>query len=298
LTFPDFKSRARAHQIRYRREILNTEAYDTYFTWLSDDDAEAGLNLYTAWPGLLDHAEKRYDFYTKIKTVKNMYKDMLRSEHIPFNLFIPLKPEYGQGQTLAFWQTLLPDLGIQKITDVKVEWVWPVDISRLLDDHTSFDAYLAYENSSGESCGIGIEVKYTEKSYPYGRTEKKRMFKQLESSRYYKATIDSNLCKPEAIPELRKPMLKQFWRNHLLGEKARQIKLVKRFDSLHIYPSGNTYQDKACESYKKQLTPEGTRRFHPITYESFLQVGRDVFADNPQRLKWLDYLDKRYIVTT
>ncbi len=296
MTLPDFKSRARDHQIRYRNQVLNKEDYDTYFTWLTDEDAVNGLNLYTDWPRLVELTSKRYKFHTKKKTVKNMYKDMLRSEHIPFNMFVPLKPEFGQDQSLSFWQKLTPNLDIQKIMAIEIEWVWPVDINQLLDDHTSFDAYLSYENSNGDRCGLGIEVKYTEKSYPYGTTEELRMFDVEQSSPYHQATNNSNLYKSGATAQLRKPKLKQFWRNHLLGEKGHQIGLVKSFTSMHLYPQGNTYQQKACDAYQKQLSDERIDSFVPITYETFIELGRSVFNEDEQRTKWLDYLEKRYIV--
>lgn len=78
-----FKAAARLHQSKYRAEVLQVE-FEDYGNRLNDFDAQALLNYYdklNSQKALRD----RYPFYSKKRDA-----DMLRSEHIPFNLLAPL----------------------------------------------------------------------------------------------------------------------------------------------------------------------------------------------------------------
>lgn len=99
-----------------------------------------------------------------------MLTNLLRSEHIPYNVFFPLKRE-DKGTVELFNDILGSDL-IERITDIKIEYA-PAktddaaskDIP-LLGDGTAFDVYIEYipkYAKHGQKGGIGIEVKYTER---------------------------------------------------------------------------------------------------------------------------------------
>ena len=79
----EFKASARLHQSRYRAEILQV-GFEEYGNRLNDNDAQELLNYY----GKLNCRQalrNRYPTYSKKRDA-----DMLRSEHIPFNLLAPL----------------------------------------------------------------------------------------------------------------------------------------------------------------------------------------------------------------
>lgn len=80
----NFKASARLHQSKYRSEVLDVD-YNEYGNRLTDDSAKKLHNYYS---GLNSRSElrKRYPNYSKMRDA-----DMLRSEHIPFNMFAPLK---------------------------------------------------------------------------------------------------------------------------------------------------------------------------------------------------------------
>ena len=77
---------AREHQSKYRAEVLQLDDYNDYGNRLARKDAAAGKNFYTDFPGLLDEVRKKFPY-----KYSPLYYDMLRSEHIPFNFFAPLK---------------------------------------------------------------------------------------------------------------------------------------------------------------------------------------------------------------
>ncbi|MBZ0266232.1 hypothetical protein K8I28_16360 [bacterium] len=283
-----FLAKTRLHQSKFRADILRVEC-DNYGNYLKRKDAEAGLIFYDGF-GIFQAVKERYPNYNK-----QLLANMLRSEHIPFNFFIPLRDQLNKSEVVEFFNQLLPNADIVGLIEFEIEFVWSIHRSKLLNDHTSFDAYVKYENSAAKVCGIGIEVKYTEKSYDYGKTEKKRMESKAEDSLYHLTTRNSGLYLDDAIPELRTKCLKQLWRNHLLGEKARQIDLISHFTYMHLYPDQNDYQKQACKVYQQQLTDIGKEKFAPITYEEFISLGKKTLNYDKQNISWLEYLDHRYI---
>jgi len=159
----------------------------------------------------------------------------------------------------------------------------------LLDDNTSFDIYIDYKNGE-EICGLGIEVKYTEKSYPFGKTEKERMWD--DKSLYNQLSKNSGVYKKEALHKLRTTKLKQAWRNHLLGIKLLELKKLNKFYSVHLYPKANTYQANMCKEYIGCLKEEQQQSFIPITFEHFIETAEKVFTNFKHR-KWIKYLKDR-----
>ena len=77
-----FLRRARLHQSVFRAKYLDLP-YDIYGNYLKKEDGENGKNFYDGF-GIFT-AVKKYRKYNK-----PLYSNLLRSEHIPFNIFIPL----------------------------------------------------------------------------------------------------------------------------------------------------------------------------------------------------------------
>ena len=78
-----FKAAARLHQSAYRAKVLKV-GFDKYGNRLTEWAGRALLNYYDGL-GVREALRQRYPTYTKSRDA-----DMLRSEHIPFNLFAPL----------------------------------------------------------------------------------------------------------------------------------------------------------------------------------------------------------------
>lgn len=92
----------------------------------------------------------------------------------------------------------------------------------------------------------------------------------------------------------------QLWRNHILGLGLLQQGKADCFDSLTLYPSGNTHFHSydnhigAIEAYGELLTDKGKETFHGITYESFFEILRTHYKSERHRV-WQEYLETRYI---
>ncbi|MCK5775954.1 MAG: hypothetical protein KAH25_07260 [Bacteroidales bacterium] len=268
-----------------------------YENFLHTSDAQNGGNFYChddakEWKSLLEWSKENKG--ERVDFTNASMANMLRSEHIPYNLFYPLEKLRLSNPDLliVFLEELLGQgIKIESVLAIKIEFAGKAHKTDLLDDNTSFDAYIEYM-SDGKKCGLGIEVKYTEKSYPYDKREKQRMFDQPDSE-YNSLSRKCNYYNDENLGDLKLEKLKQIWRNHLLGIKMVAIGELDEFHSMHIFPESNTYQKEASTEYIKCLKNKKEASFLPITFEKFISAAKKVFTDEPD-LKWVKYLEDRY----
>ena len=248
-----FKAKARLHQSRYRAEVLGIPC-DKYGSKLFEEDGRRLVAYYDRL-GVREAKQARYPGYSKDRD-----GDLLRSEHIPFNLFGPLigRPSLAKA-------VLRDALGLdcEAVGEVAIEWA-PKEKERYLGDATSFDAIAWYQNGAGKRCAAGIEVKYTEGSYRMGDSEKKRV-DDPESS-YWTITRASGAFIDPAHPDLGTDTLRQFWRNHLLGLAMERNGDVDEFHSLIVYPAGNPHCAEAIPRYRALLTEKARKRFRGVTF--------------------------------
>ena len=123
-----FLKRARLHQSKFRAEKLDLPSVN-YGNYLTSEDAEAGMNFYDGF-GIFDAVKKRFPKYNM-----PLYANMLRSEHIPFNLFVPLNSNKN------FCKSVFNDFfnnRINSIDRIEIEHA-PKPRKNYLNDATSFD---------------------------------------------------------------------------------------------------------------------------------------------------------------
>ncbi len=280
-----FRSRARLHQSKYRAEILKV-GYDMYGNRLTEEDGKRGLNFFDGF-SVFDEVKKRYPIFKK-----PLYCDMLRSEHIPFNLFIPLK------QNLIFCKEVFNEFlnnTINSINKIEIEYA-PPPKENYLNDNTSFDAYIEYTHIDNTKGILGIEVKYTEHEYPLKKGSKEERFIMDEESPYYKISEISGIYNVDAFNLLKTDKFRQVWRNQLLGESIliKESKEFKHFTSLTFFPSGNTHFSEVSKEYV-YLLKKNDNKFCPVTFENYISNLQKHCPDNDY-IQWIDYLDKRYII--
>ena len=188
---------------------------------------------------------------------------------------------------------------IDHIIEIKIEY--PEDTHpEYLNDRTSFDTYIEYQHRDGSLGIIGIEVKYTEHSYPIGNKEKLEM--DNPESLYYQRSRESGVfldCDFTNLKTLVRDNYRQIWRNHLLGESIIIVenKKFNHFHSLTFYPEGNTHFNKVISEYQKFLKPEHQERVQGVTYERFFDICRK-HLPNDEYWRWLEYLERRYLLET
>lgn len=90
-----FKEKARRHQVKFREEVLKV-GYDGFETILNDADAQQGLIFFDGFK-VFEAAQDRYPHF---RLKQACFANMLRSEHIPFNFFVPFSKnlEYARAE--------------------------------------------------------------------------------------------------------------------------------------------------------------------------------------------------------
>jgi len=276
-----FKARARTHQSRYRANVLNVDRSDEYGTKLKEEDAKKLLNYYV---GLKIRERKELSNF-----VMKRDGDLLRSEHIPFNLFAPLCADHELAQHL-----IKNVFGLECATNLSIDFEYaPKPKEDYLNDATAFDTFFKFTDKNDKRIGIGVEVKYTETSYPIGKKEKKQVHNP--NSCYWEISRESGaFLEPDysANSPLITDDLRQIWRNHLLGLAICQQNKLDDFYSITLYPAGNLHFQEAIPKYKEQLTEPS--KVLGCTYEQYIAA---IDGDN-EILKWKQYLSDRYLFTT
>ena len=295
-----FKRNARTHQSDFRTNFLRVpfdpdNKYGKYGAFLMPDDANAGLNFCEEFrQEILEGIQKRYPSLTATQH-DGLYANMLRSEHIPWNVFIPMTHDLNAAAQV--FNKILGVDEIDKVTDIRIEWA--PDKTKCLNDNTSFDAYIEYLHN-GKTCGIGIEVKYTEEGYPFGVKERREVMED-EQSRYAKVTkscgwfITEISSRPIRETALCRDEYRQIWRNHILGASMVQNeKMVDKFHSITLYPKGNPHFGEVLPAYEEFLTDEGRSTFGYITIESLIDLLDQYFPKTKKFQNWIQYLKIRY----
>lgn len=273
-----FKAEARLHQSIYRAKVLNVDYLD-YGNRLTEDDGRALLNYYEGL-GVREALRERYPLYSRKRDA-----DMLRSEHIPFNLMAPL------ARKPALMQLIVKEafgLELNGPIEMRLEWA-PSPAEKYLGDLTSFDVYIQGTDGGGESVGLGIEVKYTERGYRIGKSEAGRVFDR--DSSYWVTTRESGLFVGGGCSQLAQDNLRQIWRNHLLGLTMVRNKVISRFKSVILYPAGNKHFTHSLIKYQNLLEAHAMDEVYGCSFEKYINCLRG----DSEIEAWKKYLVKRYL---
>ena len=307
----DYKKACRQHQAWFRENVLNLQMghnhstrqsanetieefehrckTETDIAILTPADAARLMNFVPEY-----HEEIRKAFLEhrgEIPKDFGLMANMLRSEHVPYNIFVPMMTDFVASSRC--FSEILPHRDIQTIRQWMIEYA-----PNTINDRTAFDVYIEYATSKGEKGVIGIEVKYTEEGYSVGNKEFAMM--QNSQSAYSVTTRDSGCFINNDPMQFNNPDFIQLWRNHILGLAMLQQGKTDYFDSLTLYPAGNLHFHSSgshtgtITAYEELLTDKGRETFHGITYEAFLNILRKHYK-SPRNLSWLHYLETRYV---
>ena len=298
LSYEAFKRKAREHQVQFRENELGV-GFNKYPNVLNDVDARKGIIFFEGFRSeIMDELSKPVA-KTSTAPSAQMLTNLLRSEHIPYNIFFPMKNDLEGCKNL--FNMILGMDDIQDIQDILIEY-HPEPIEEYLDDHTAFDVYIPYTAIDGKTCGIGIEVKYTEKEYPlklgsreYSHVKDEHGNTRL-SAAYAKATEQSGLYRPDVSHDiLVSNKFRQIWRNHILGASMQLHGDIARFTSITLYPQENIHFSlDAMPAYKSMLTDEAAHTCVPLSYENLFDY-MERYLNVEKKDEWLAYLKRRYL---
>ena len=281
-----FKAKARAHQFAFRDNVLNDHYEEKNpQVILSPDASQRGLIFCDIYRDLILKKVKKFE-------TSALFSNMLRSEHIPFNIFVPMEEDLCNTKLLF---NKIIGGGISDICRICIEFAGYTDRSKYLNDGTSFDVYVEYMDDDNQRGAIGIEVKYTENSYSKNEKEKEDI-KDINGL-YRKMTIKSGYFIADLDIEMfiKAHHLRQIWRNHLLGYSMVDRGDIQHFHHIHLYPQGNThFHQYAIPEYKALLSQKGKDSFIDLTYESLFETMSLYFTSTKQK-EWIKYLYQRYL---
>ena len=285
-----FKKAAEKHQVEYKTKNISSDykvfADKTVKYWLTDEEGKKGKNYYNGFK-IFEAVRDRYPNFDAMRD-----SNMLRSEHIPFNFFVPFK------QNFEFCKQVFNDIlgNVQSVDKIEIEYA-PSPKENYLNDRTSFDAYIEYSHTDNSKGIIAIEVKYTEREYPLEKGSKQEKDINDEKGKYYSITKASGIYKPDVIDKLKTDLFRQVWRNHLLLECILLVdnEKFKHAHSLVFYPRDNEHFAEAGKEYSEMLVDSKEKKFGIVTFENFIEKCRTNCPDN-EFGSWIDYLQERYII--
>ena len=251
-----------------------------YGNRLTDSDAEALLNYYSKLNSR-DVLRQRYPNYSRKRDA-----DLLRSEHIPFNLLAPLNTD---RETAVKIISEVWNISCVEIQAIEIEYA-PSPKDNDLNDGTAFDTYLKIMLANGNTCGIGIEVKYTEQAYPIGKTESVNVHDH--NSLYWRTARASGVFKNSDDRAFGSDEFRQIWRNHLLGLRMIQAGDVDEFYSITLFPNGNSHFNHVIPEYISRLQDEAKPYLIGCTFEKFISA----IQGTVEFEEWKQWLDQRYII--
>lgn len=280
-----FLKKARLHQSCFRALKLRVP-HSKYGNCIKQNHGLMGLNFYNDF-NIFQEVQRRYPKYKK-----DLYSNLLRSEHIPFNLFIPFKEDLSYCKNV--FSNFLNNQ-IFRINKIEIEYA-PKPKTKYLNDRTSFDTYIEYIDLDNKKGILGIEVKYTERDYKLKKGSKEESYVRNKNSVYYMVSKESEIYKPGAVRYLSSDTFRQIWRNQLLGESILVEDNVefKYFTSVTIFPEGNLHFMNTSKEYIRLLKDQ--RKFIHLTFESFITIAKK-FSPGPRYNRWLSYLTGRYLIT-
>ncbi len=305
ITYNSFKQAARKLQIWWRENILNVD-YNKYEIVLRLEDALKGLIFFEGFRDDILNYLKQPLQETSSAPSGQMLTNLLRSEHIPYNIFFPM--QYDKEGCKMIFNDIIGKNEIKNICNIHIEY-HPVPICDYLNDHTAFDVYIEYMNQYDDKCGIGIEVKYTEKEFPLKKGS--REYNHVKdtsghtclSKEYAKATQESGWFKDGVDDQLISNKFRQIWRNHILGASMMLKGDIKYFYSITLFPLLNVhFSVDAMSNYKGTmgckglLSDKGFATCIPLTYEYLFDL-MDKYLTINIKTEWVKYLRDRYLFT-
>ena len=339
MTNKQFKQEARKHQVEFKindDEIKipsDRHQYVKVTNWRTKEEKTVPVPNMLLWEDRKDsegyiiiYSGFRKDITEKIDnrqksdpspSFSRMVTDLLRSEHIPYNLFEPMN--YDLNNATALFNNILGSERIRTINDILIEYKEKNEKGESgLKDGTAFDVFVDYETPTGKRGGIGIEVKYTEKEYLIKKGTKEWKETHDDSTglihladNYWNPSYKSGWFKSEYIEDVGSLIshkakehvvanqYRQIWRNHILGASMVLDGSLSEFTTITIYPEGNGHFSKLLwDKYKDKLTVEGVKTFKHLTYEELLPMIRRYFKGGTIKDsdKWVDYLERRYLI--
>jgi hypothetical protein len=284
-----FTARMRFHQSWYRRHVLglqpgpNPNAHnELYGNLLRKEDGVAGWNFITK--SIHKYVEDRITQDSLHIEPLRLRNNLLSSQPMCFNLYAPLPLDLELAARLI---ASLPGFeNVEQVASVKLEYA-PLK-QFLLNDGTSFDAWIEYKRNNGMQGFIGIETKLTEpfsqKHYDFSPNYQRWL---NDSSWWWISGSETNFSNKS---------YNQLWRNHLLSfalQHQPNSLYSESFSAVVYHPL-----DEACHNavtaYSNNLLPTGKATLLEWSLDSIVERWLGCVKTREEQ-SWLQAFRLRYL---
>ena len=276
----DFSSKARLLQSIWRTE--KGFDFEKYGNFLKVDFAkQTGANYLTdSIFKIVKNEVENAKTQGKVISEPRIWNNLLSSQPLAFNLFGELKLN-GLLATKVF-KELYPDLGIDKITNIKFEHSPGRKDLKYTGDSSAFDVFVEYLTISGQLSFLGIEVKYAEHLKDNPSSHK---------ARYEEISKESGFFDLSQLENLKERPIQQIWRDHLLTLSLFiSNKDYFRGDFIYLFPSENLECLNAIDKYERTFLPNRENYFKPLTIEKIVGLLKEKSREN-----WINEFEDRYL---
>ncbi len=285
-----FTARMRFHQSWVRRHVLglppgpNKSAHgqETYGSVLRPEDGAAGWNFVS--PAVHAFAEQRLAQDAVHIEPWRLRNNLLSSQPMCFNLFAPLALDLDLATRLLRKMPGIP----QDAQVTRVELEYAPTRAEMLNDGTSFDAWVEYERADGKRGFVAIETKLTEpfsqQHYPYSPRYQRW---QSEPTWWWRHGAEAHFCDKQ---------FNQIWRNHLLAFALRHQPDGPYSECVSVVVSHP--MDSACTTaiaaYREHLLPDAPANLLHWPLDDLVARWTSA-AQTPDETSWLQALNQRYL---
>jgi hypothetical protein len=205
-----------------------------------------------------------------------------------FNLFAPLRQRPDEAADLLRRALGLDIAELVRLRDIEgIECEWAPDKALTLGDRTAFDAAVAYRDSAGARCLLGIETKYTEtfSRKQYGDPGDPE---ELAHRASYQKWSSVGWFHVGAADRLWRSDTNQLWRNVMLGVACEALDEFDRVDVAVIALHRDPHAQAALRGVRAVMTDPG--RLRDVSLERLMRLGRGGEVD-----EWSRAMSERYL---
>jgi hypothetical protein len=285
------KRKARLLQGYYRQEKLhqpmgtgpNNNSTQPYCNMLVDGK-NTGANFLK--PEIFEYAKFRCADKRIVETIEafRLFNNMLSSQPMCFNLFVPLRSAVRRGDALVLkaFQQVFPQFNIDRLVNIEIEFI-PVPIDEYTNDKSAFDAFVELRTKDGKKGCIAIETKYVDS---LGTNNPSNM-----STKFSVAT-DIGCFTEDGLKRI-ETECPQIFRNFLLVEKYRLRHGFEYSHSIVLALQEDKEADKEIDEFKNLLRPEFQSKITKTSLEEFVDAIHKHCPKNEKQ--WIERFRDRYL---
>ena len=310
-----FRAKAETLARRYRATDMQLTGFDKYGHILTDPDAQLGMNFLPSYRAAIMDALQRRNEDGKGIDLDRTTKNMLSSQAMCFNLFVPLALDKAFAAKCL--NGIIGDVSI--VRSIQIEFTPP---NKVFHDQTLLsgvdcDALIVYQKRDGCHALAVVETKFVEQEFSIcgfrKHTQRNKCpegtkagsdfagcrYHHLKKYKYWEVSDRSGIFDMNSLRTQPCPfggMLWQLWTNQALAFALTKELNCQEYKYLILYPAANTeltHSGSVFDQFRTHLI--SSEHFQPIALEKLMSELQTNAIGN-QSEKWVKEFVARYDV--